>query len=146
LRSTRSTTGSNLYVGFHSTKHDISWYNFYWTFYDKLQRNCLSSNELMSVDLLRCSAGSNGQVHKTLFDSPHVIRTSVCLAVCSYYISKHQTSKFHQIFYALPEAVSRSSSGGFAICMYCTSSLSVTSCFHTMIHMDQNQRRCVCFV
>jgi len=68
---------------------------------------------------------------------------SVCLSACISQKPHIQTSL--NILYMSPVAVVRSSSDGNAI-RYVLSVLGMTSCFHTMKEIGQNQRRCVCFV
>ena len=72
------------------------------------------------------------------------ISVSVCLSVCSY-ISKATYQLFTKFSAHVTAAVVRSTSHGSAI-RYVLPVLWMTSCFHVMERMVQNQRRRVCFV
>jgi len=67
----------------------------------------------------------------------------VCLSVCPLACISETTRP--NFLHILPVAVARSSSDGNATC--CVLPVSwMTSCFHTVERMGQNQRRRVCFV
>lgn len=76
------------------------------------------------------------------------VRLSVCLFVCSLAYHKTHTPKFHQNAPCmLPVSVARSSPDGYAIrYVGLLLVLLMTSCFHIMETMGQNQRRRVWFV